>query len=106
MLQMKENKKICVIGGGSWGENHIKALCRMGNLGGIVENDLQRLNELLEKYKPVQGYSSIEAALECGYDGYIVATPAETHFQIGSFLLKEKQNVLIEKPLSLCSMDS
>jgi UDP-2-acetamido-3-amino-2,3-dideoxy-glucuronate N-acetyltransferase len=103
---MKENKKICVIGGGSWGENHIKALCRMGNLGGIVENDLQRLNELLEKYKPVQGYSSIEAALECGYDGYIVATPAETHFQIGSFLLKEKQNVLIEKPLSLCSMDS
>lgn len=106
MLQGKENKRICVIGGGSWGENHIKALYRMGKLGAIVENNPQRLNEILEKYKAVQGYNCIEDALECGYDGYIVATPAETHFQIGSILLKESQNVLIEKPLSLCSKDS
>lgn len=106
MSQSKENKKICVIGGGSWGENHIKALCRMGNLGAIVENNPQRLSEVIERYRPSQGYSCIEDALECGYDGYIVATPAETHFMIGSILLKEKQNVLIEKPLSLCSTDS
>jgi predicted dehydrogenase len=106
MLQGKENKKICVIGGGYWGENHLKTLYGMGNLGGIVDINSQRLDEILKKFGPVQGYNCIDDALECGYDGYIVATPAETHFQIGSILLKEKQNVLIEKPLSLCSMDS
>jgi UDP-2-acetamido-3-amino-2,3-dideoxy-glucuronate N-acetyltransferase len=106
MLQKKDNKKICVIGGGNWGENHIKALYRMGKLGAIVDNNSQRLNEILEKFKPVQGYNCIEDALECGYDGYIVATPAETHYQIGSILLKEKQNILMEKPMSLCSLDS
>lgn len=106
MLQRKVNKKICVVGAGHWGENHVKTLYRMGNLGGIIENNSQRLNEILEKFKPVQGHNCIEDALECGYDGYIVATPAETHFQIGSILLKEKQSVLIEKPLCLRSMDS
>ncbi len=106
MLQNEENKKICVIGGGSWGENHIKALYRMDNLGGIVENNPKRLQEIVEKYKPVKGYNRIEDALDYGYDGYVVATPAETHFEIGSILLAKKQNVLMEKPLSLFSLDS
>lgn len=100
------NKKICVIGGGNWGENHIKSLSRMGFLGGIVESNPQRLNELLDKYKPVKGYTSIDAAIEWGYDGYIVATPAEMHYEIGKKLIFEKQNVLIEKPLSLNAKDS
>lgn len=106
MIQKKDNKRICVIGGGYWGENHIKTLFGMGNLGGIAEADSHRLNDLLERYKPVQGHICTEDALKCGYDGYIVATPAETHFQIGRLLLQNKQNVLIEKPLSLCAKDS
>jgi UDP-2-acetamido-3-amino-2,3-dideoxy-glucuronate N-acetyltransferase len=106
MLEGNSNKKICVIGGGAWGENHIKTLRRMGKLGGVAENDPQRLNEILGKYKPVQGHNCIYDALKCGYDGYIIATPAETHFPIGKILLEQKQNVLIEKPLSLCSSDS
>lgn len=105
MLERNGNKKICVTGTGAWGENHIKILHRMGNLGGVVENNPQRLNEIIGRYN-VQGYNCIYDAMEDGYDGYIIATPAETHFRIGSILLKEKQNVLIEKPLSLSSSDS
>jgi UDP-2-acetamido-3-amino-2,3-dideoxy-glucuronate N-acetyltransferase len=106
MLQSKENKKICVVGAGAWGENHIKALYKMGYLGGIADNNPLRLNEMLEKYKPAKGHNTVKDALDCGYDGYIVATPAETHYETGSFLLNEKQNVLIEKPLALSSADS
>lgn len=106
MFQKKNNKKICVIGGGYWGENHIRTLYGMGCLGGIAETDPHRLSSLLDRYKPVQGHSHVEDALEHGYDGYVVATPAETHFRIGSILLSNKQNVLIEKPLSLCTSDS
>jgi UDP-2-acetamido-3-amino-2,3-dideoxy-glucuronate N-acetyltransferase len=106
MPECKNSKKICVIGGGLWGENHIRTLHAMGNLGGIVENDKNRLKSLVDKYSSVKGYSSLEDALDYGYDGYIVATPAETHFAIGSMLMEKNQNTLIEKPLSLCSMDS
>ena len=37
------SKKICVIGGGRWGLNHIRTLFQTGNLGGIVEAYTERL---------------------------------------------------------------
>ena len=93
-------RKICVIGGGYWGKNHIKTLCEMGNLGGIVETDKDRLAEHLSKYA-VQGFSDLEDAIEETFDGYIVATPAITHYPIGKKLLSKGLNVLLEKPMTL-----
>lgn len=96
------NKKICVIGGGRWGQNHIKTLFNIGSLAGIVETDRNRLNELLKIY-PVRGFTDLTDAINLGFDGYTVATPAVTHYPIGKRLLELGQNVLIEKPLSLSS---
>ena len=56
------NKKLCVVGGGRWGQNHIRTLYEMGNLGGIVESSKERLKELLIKY-PVKGFSNIDRAM-------------------------------------------
>ncbi len=98
-------KKICVIGGGRWGQNHIKTLYQLGNLGGIVESNSDRLKTLLEQF-PVEGFTSVEAALERGFDGYTVATPAVTHYPIGKILLEKGQNVLIEKPMTLSAEES
>ena len=37
---MKHNSiKICVVGGGNWGRNHLETLNKIGNLGGLVEKD-------------------------------------------------------------------
>ena len=38
--------KICVVGGGGWGKNHINTLDRLGFLGGIVDIN----NEILKSY--------------------------------------------------------
>lgn len=94
-------KKICVIGAGRWGKNHIRTLNEMGNLGGIVESNNTILAQFLEKYKGVKGYTRLEDSLEDEYDGYVIATPAETHFPIGKMILEAKKNVLIEKPIAL-----
>lgn len=99
------DKKICVIGGGRWGQNHIRTLFQMGNLLGIVETNQQRLDELLAQY-PVKGFTELDAALQQGFDGYILATPAETHYPIGKKLLEQGLNVLIEKPMALSSEHS
>lgn len=98
-------KKICVIGGGRWGENHIRTLFQMGNLAGIVDTNSQRVRELLEKY-PVQGFTQIDDAIQQEFDGYILATPAETHYPVARKLLERGLNILIEKPMALSSQHS
>ncbi|PKM96495.1 MAG: oxidoreductase [Firmicutes bacterium HGW-Firmicutes-1] len=101
-----KNKKICVIGAGRWGQNHIRTLHEMGNLAGIVENDPNRLSESLLQYNVVKGYQNVKDSLRDNYDGYVIATPAQTHYEIGSQLLKQKKNVLIEKPIALSTIDA
>ncbi len=40
---MIDNGKICVVGAGNWGKNHIRTLSELGVLGGIVEPNNQKL---------------------------------------------------------------
>ncbi|MDY6827691.1 MAG: Gfo/Idh/MocA family oxidoreductase, partial [Bacillota bacterium] len=98
-------RSICVVGGGRWGENHIRALHRMGCLGAVVETDPGRLEELKRAYE-VEGFDSLEKAVEQGFDGYVIATPAEMHYPLGRILLKKGLSVLIEKPMALSSEHS
>ena len=105
MHSSSEKKSICVVGGGRWGQNHIKTLFKMGCLAGIVESDGQRLNKLLVKY-PANGYATLDGALIDGFDGFVVATPAETHYVIGKRIIDNGYHVLIEKPMALYSGDA
>lgn len=98
-------KSICVIGCGGWGQNHIRTLYEMGNLAAVVDTDPARIEMILEKY-PVKGYNNVRSAVSDGYDGYVIATPASTHFSIAKSLLEKSRNVLVEKPMTLKSQDS
>ena len=95
------NKSICVIGAGYWGKNHIKTLSQLNVLRGIVEQDKATLKMFLNKYPGVNGHSNIEEALVKDYDGYTIATPAKTHYEIAKTIINAKKNVLIEKPMAL-----
>ena len=44
------NKKVCVVGGGRWGKNHLKTLEKLGSLGGLVEQNLDAINHYKEQY--------------------------------------------------------
>lgn len=100
------SKKICVIGAGHWGSNHIMTLAELDSLGGIVDNDLDRLASLKGAYPDVPRFNSLDQALQENFDGFTVATPAETHFSLGKLLLENKKHVLIEKPLTLNVSDA
>lgn len=99
-------KKICAIGGGRWGQNHIKTLYGMGALAAIVESRKERLEELLSIYPGVKGYTSVDEAIAARYDGYTVATPAETHFAIGKKLIEAGLPVMLEKPMTFTVAES
>lgn len=98
-------KKICVVGGGKWGQNHIKTLFQLGNLGGIVEANPTRLEELLTQY-PVEGFSRVEEALENDFDGFTIAVPAPLHYEVAKKIIESGKSVLVEKPMTLSSETS
>ena len=94
-------KKICVIGAGNWGSNHIRTLYELGSLGGVVDSDRRALIKIKAKYDNLNVYNNLSDSLSDDYDGYIVATPAETHYSIAKRLIENKKHLLVEKPLTL-----
>ena len=99
-------KKICVVGAGYWGNNHIRTLNELGALGGIVENNKQLLEEFSNKFD-VKIYQELDNALyDDNFLGYTVATPAETHYHLAKKIIKSGNHVLIEKPLALNIKDA
>ena len=93
-------KQICVIGGGRWGENHIRTLHEMGNLGAVVDVSESRLAELKAKYG-MNVFTSVDDAIVHGYDGYDIVTSAETHYEIGKKILSLGLPCIIEKPMTM-----
>lgn len=96
-----KEKKICVVGAGYWGKNHIRTLHELGALKGIVDSNQEVLSLYLKRYSNIYTHDSLEHALKKNYDAYIVSTPAETHYSIAKEIILRKKPVLIEKPLAL-----
>ena len=92
MDQLKQ-KKVCVVGVGRWGKNHCKTLNAMGCLAGVVETDEANLQFVKDNFPGIKYFSNIKAAVKEGFDGFTVATPAETHFAITEYLLENKNHV-------------
>ena len=56
-------KRICVVGGGYWGKNHIRTLAELGYLGGIVETNKELLLKNQKNYPNVKCFSTLEESL-------------------------------------------
>ena len=98
---MSKPIKICVVGAGRWGTNHIKTLKNLGALAGIVESRENRREELKTLFPEATLFNSVRDVPLDEFHGFTVATPAETHFEVGSYLLEQGKHVLIEKPIAL-----
>ena len=93
--------RICVLGGGAWGKNHIKTLGRLGALGAVVDKNKNLLSQYKKEYPHIGVFTNLDEALERNFDGFIVATPAETHFELAKKIINFKKDLLVEKPLTL-----
>ena len=100
------DERVCVVGAGYWGKNHIRTLNQLGALSGIVEPDKNLQASLSIDYPEVTCYEDISLALNDDFDGFTIATPAETHFEIARKVIMAGKHVLIEKPMTLSIADS
>ncbi|MDH3627004.1 MAG: Gfo/Idh/MocA family oxidoreductase [Acidobacteriota bacterium] len=96
-------RRVCVVGAGRWGMNHIRTLAGLGCLGGIVEANRVTREELAQAYPGVKIFADLSAAFDEAFDGFTVATPAETHYAIAREIIERGRPVLVEKPIALTS---
>ena len=100
-----ENIKLAIIGAGRWGMNHVKTAASLLPHENIVVFDSnpeteQKIKQLSDKIQ----YSSLpffQHSNFADFNAVIIATPAETHFEIAKKCLLAGKNVLVEKPITL-----
>tara|TARA_B100000131_G_scaffold56139_1_gene51402 strand:- start:132 stop:1112 length:981 start_codon:yes stop_codon:yes gene_type:complete len=88
-----------LIGYGYWGSNILRNLLKIQNIdvNCIIDTDIEK-SKLMSKTK---FYTDVNDALnELDLDAVIISTPIKTHFEIAKKCLKEKINVLIQKPMA------
>jgi UDP-2-acetamido-3-amino-2,3-dideoxy-glucuronate N-acetyltransferase len=94
--------KVGVVGGGHWGANLIRVFNQLGVLTRVCELSSERLAQLAQKYPEVRMDSSPEAVLDDpAVDGVVIATPAESHFDLARRALLAGKDVYVEKPITL-----
>ena len=98
---MNSLKKICVVGAGRWGLNHVRTLNELKCLAGVVDKNSLITNKIKSVYKDCYTFSSLESSFDANFDGYIVATPPKTHYELARKIIQKGKPVLVEKPLTL-----
>jgi UDP-2-acetamido-3-amino-2,3-dideoxy-glucuronate N-acetyltransferase len=105
-MQKYVDKKICVVGAGRWGRNHVKTLHSLGALAGLVDCNPNTLEQFAKEYPELRLFQNLELALKENFDGYIVATPADTHVMLSKKIIMSGKPLLVEKPFALNSQDA
>jgi len=94
--------RIGIIGAGYWGKNHVRNFYQLGALHTVCDADKERLKSFKEKYQDIKVTSDyLEILKSEEIQGVVIATPAETHYQLAKEAILYKKDVLVEKPLSL-----
>ncbi len=93
--------RILVVGSGSIGARHIRNLNGL-NAGEIAACDIdeKRLFKVREECSLEETYTSLDVALDSGFDAVLVCTPPNTHINVAAKALEHGAHVFIEKPLS------
>jgi len=96
------DKGLAVIGSGYWGKNLIRNYHRLGVLKLICDKNEALLADFAERYADVETCMAVSDLLDReDIAAIVIATPAETHYDLAREALLAGKHVYIEKPLVL-----
>ena len=106
---MYESIKLSIIGSGKWGFNHVRTAISILNPSSIVVCDNN--DSVVDKIKGLSGEVRFTANIDEilndeDINCVIIATPAETHYNLAKRCLSNGKNVLVEKPITLYSSEA
>lgn len=97
---------IGVIGYGYWGPNLVRNLASLPDaaLRAVCDQSEARRAEVGRTYPGVELTDSVEQLLQrTDIDAVVIATPADTHFELARQVLASGRSVFVEKPLARSS---
>lgn len=94
--------KLAVLGAGYWGVNLVRVFNRLGVLTRICDLNRSRLEQLSAEYPHVTVEASFEVVLsDRSVDAVVIATPAESHYELAKKAIAAGKDVMVEKPMTL-----
>jgi UDP-2-acetamido-3-amino-2,3-dideoxy-glucuronate N-acetyltransferase len=96
-------KRILLIGLGRWGANHLRLLKSMPVELFVSDLDQRRLSD---SGVPASHQATDPRTFFSKVDGAVVATPAQSHFELCKELLEMDKDVFVEKPITLVSAEA
>lgn len=102
MTNQSTPPRVAVIGAGYWGINHVRNFYELGALGMVCDTSAPSLARIKEKFSDARIEHNLNTALEDPtIRGVVIATPAETHYELARRSIEAGKDVLVEKPLTL-----
>lgn len=104
-----ENIYLGVIGAGRWGMNHIRTANQVFGKNFKTVCDFNPAAEL--KVKEISEHISFTSDFDAflndsQINAVVIATPAETHFEVAKKCLMAGKNILVEKPITLYTSEA
>lgn len=96
--------RLAVIGAGYWGPNLIRNFSQLPacELKAIADLEEENLKKISSSYRKVRRTSETEEVFEAReIDAVVIATTAETHYELVKKALEKGKDVFVEKPLAL-----
>ena len=100
-MPIQNAPQVAVIGCGYWGKNLVRNFHRLGALAAVCDATEPGRATALAIAPEVPVVERIEDLLRSSISGIVIATPAETHYEIASRSLQAGKDVFVEKPLAL-----
>lgn len=101
-IEPGDHPRIAVIGAGYWGVNHVRNFYELGALGAVCDTHPPSLDRIATDFPGVRIETDFRSVLAAAnIRGVVIATPAETHYQMALAALRAGKDVLVEKPLAL-----
>ncbi|MEN6621729.1 MAG: Gfo/Idh/MocA family oxidoreductase [Smithella sp.] len=102
-----KNPSIAIVGAGYWGKNLVRNFFDLGVLKIICDENAASIEQMHQLY-PSCDISNFFNDIIARKDiqAIVIATPAETHFELACEALKAGKHVFVEKPLTLSEKDA
>jgi predicted dehydrogenase len=93
--------QVAVVGCGYWGKNLVRNLAQLDSLAMVCDATPAGLETARQIAPQAAIATGMQEVLATGIEGVVIATPAETHFDLTAQALEAGRDVLVEKPLAL-----
>lgn len=100
-MVMSNRANVAVVGCGYWGKNLVRNFAQLGALQLVCDGAEAGRKRAAEIAPHAHVVANLDEALSAPVEGMVIATPAETHYELTRQTLEVGKDVLCEKPLAL-----